>query len=107
MLVSMLSDTKFKRFCIFFTDDILMEREKPALDTLKALNIDVRADNLVDMLSLNTTVIDGSNDELIILDEADNFILDSAIEINALNIVGLTATALDDLEDSAAEQYLL
>ena len=54
-----------------------------------------------------TYVIDGEEDELIILDEADNFILDSQIEINAPNIVGLTATALDDLENDAAKQYLL
>ena len=55
----------------------------------------------------NTSVIDGGDDELIILDEADNFILDSDIEITAPNIVGLTATALDDLEDDASKEYLL
>ena len=59
------------------------------------------------MEKINTTIIDGEDDELIILDEADNFILDSNIEITAPNIVGLTATALDDLEDDAAKHYLL
>ena len=44
---------------------------------------------------------------VLILDEADNFILDSAIAITAPNIVGLTATALDDLEDDSAREYLL
>ena len=46
MIVSMLSDTKFKRFCVFFTDHKLMEREKSALDVLETLGINVRADNL-------------------------------------------------------------
>ena len=59
------------------------------------------------MEKIKTTVINGEDDELIILDEADNFILDSNIEITAPNIVGLTATALDDLEDDASKEYLL
>ena len=48
-------------------------------------------------------MIDGEEDELVILDEADTFILAYPIEINAPNIVGLTATALDDLEDDSAK----
>jgi hypothetical protein len=54
-----------------------------------------------------TREISASVGELIILDEADDFILDSSIEINAPDVVGLTATALDDLEDDAAKTYLL
>ena len=42
-----------------------------------------------------------------ILDEADEFIFDSANAITAPNIVGLTATALEDLEDSSMADYLL
>ena len=71
------------------------------------INIDVSADNLVDMERADISVIEGEENELIILDEADNFILDSLCEIKAPNIVGLTATALDDLEDDASRSYLL
>lgn len=71
------------------------------------INIDVSADNLVDMERADISVIEGEENELIILDEADNFILDSRFEIKAPNIVGLTATALDDLEDDASRSYLL
>lgn len=71
------------------------------------INIDVSADNLVDMERADISVIEGEENELIILDEADNFILDSLFEIKAPNIVGLTATALDDLEDDASRSYLL
>ena len=52
-------------------------------------------------------VIEGGTEELIILDEVDTFILASPIEISAPNIVGLTATALDDLGDDSAGQYIL
>lgn len=44
---------------------------------------------------------------MVILDEADEFIFDSCNTITAPKIVGLTATALDDLEDDAASNYLL
>lgn len=66
------------------------------------INIHISADNLVDMERAEISVIEGEENELIIIDEADNFLLDSVIEIKALNIVGLTATALDDLEDNSA-----
>ena len=55
----------------------------------------------------NKKEILGGDDELVIIDEADNFILDSDIDIKAPCVVGLTATALDDLEDDAAKQYLI
>ena len=42
-----------------------------------------------------------------ILDEADEFIFDSPNAITAPNIVGLTATALDDLDENAAADLLL
>ena len=42
-----------------------------------------------------------------IIDEADSFILDSNMDITAPYVVGLTATALDDLEDDAAKEYLI
>ena len=42
-----------------------------------------------------------------ILDEADEFIFDSANAITAPNIVGLTATALEDLEDNSMADLLL
>ena len=42
-----------------------------------------------------------------ILNEADDLLLDSDLAVAAPAIVGLTATALDDLEDDAAADYLL
>ena len=42
-----------------------------------------------------------------IIDEADSLIFDSELDITAQNVVGLTATALDDLEDNAAKEYLI
>ena len=103
MLVCMLSCSKFKKFRVLFTDHVLQERENTAIKTLKTIKINVCAYNLVDMQRANISVIDGEEDELVILDEADTFILDYPIEINAPNIVGLTATALDDLEDDSAK----
>ena len=75
-----------------------------ALEKLKNLGIEVTFDNKED---LGSAEICGANDELIILDEADDFIFDSINIITAPNIVGLTATALDDLEDDAAADYLI
>ena len=56
---------------------------------------------------IGTNEIGGDEDELVILDEADEFIFDSPNRITAQNIVGLTATALEDLEEDAMAEYLL
>ena len=78
-----------------------------ALDTLKKLNITAVAENKTDMQRQNQIEIKGEEDELVIIDEADSFILESNIDITAPNVVGLTATALDDLEDDSAKSYLI
>ena len=56
---------------------------------------------------IKDAVIDGAEDELLILDEADEIIFDSPNAITAPNIVGLTATALEDLVENSATDYLL
>ena len=42
-----------------------------------------------------------------ILDESDDFVLDTLIDITAPYIVGLTATALPDLENDTVEHYIV
>ena len=92
----------FRRFRVLFTSDDLREREAPAFETLSSLGIEVSAESKEDI-----THIGGAEDELVIIDEADDFLLDSDLAVTAPAIVGLTATALDDLEDDAAADYLL
>ena len=81
-----------------------MEREMFAIKKLKALGIKVAYDNKV---NLGSEEISGAEDEVLILDEADEFIFDSLNVITAPNIIGLTATALDDLGENSAADYLL
>ena len=60
-----------------------------------------------DLLRKHQNEINGDQNELVIIDEADSVILDSNLDIKAQNVVGLTATALDDLEDNSAKEYLI
>ena len=41
VMVYMLQNSEFKKFKVYFTDQVLAEREKPALEKLKALDIEV------------------------------------------------------------------
>ena len=93
------------KFRVLFTSNVLMQREMFALKKLKTLGIKVSFDSKEDIGS--DAEIGGDATELVILDEADEFILDSPNVITAPNIVGLTATALDDLEEDSAADYLL
>ena len=81
-----------------------MQREMFAKEKLETLGINVKFENKQDIKEAD---IEGVEDELLILDEADEFIYDSPNVITAPNIVGLTATALEDLVEDSATDYLL
>ena len=65
------------------------------------------ADIKTEVVTDNTHRIDGLDNELLIIDEADHFLFDRPHLITGKYIVGLTATALDQIHDNVAKDFLL
>ena len=82
------------KVCYYYSHPRLQNVDEEALEKLRTilLGVDVTTECVDD----KKTTIAAANDTLVILDEADDIIVDKQTKIVAQNVVGLTATAVDD-----------